>query len=198
MDEFGHGLLRSNDKGMVKLSIGAGDRRIPGWVHLDVDPASHPDLLVDIAQPLPFADASVDYMLCEEVITQISLEACQGFLHECRRVIRDHGVIRISTPDLQRLTRAYLERPEWLLDIWDEQVGWPLMTGTAAEVFNTGIRGVGPFVYDEQSLGGLARAAGFSMHRRQQNESCCAELRDIDLRSAERTVSMYLELLPLP
>lgn len=180
----------------MKLSIGAGERKLPGWIHVDIDPATLPDILADISQPLPFPDRSVDCMLCEEVITQISLDAGQRFLHECRRVLRPGGVIRISTPDLVRLVDAYLKRPDWLLEIWEEQVGLPLQTGTPAEVLNTGLRAVGPFVYDERTLGILAARAGFSMQRREYNESCHPDLCGIDLRAPDRTVSMYLELRP--
>ncbi|TVS12629.1 MAG: methyltransferase domain-containing protein [Wenzhouxiangella sp.] len=178
----------------MKLSIGAGERRLPGWVHLDIDPATRPDILADISQPLPFPDRSIECVLCEEVITQIPLDAGQRFLAECRRILQPDGVIRISTPDLARLAQAYLQRPDWLLEIWEEQVGLPLQTGTAAEVLNTGLRAVGPFVYDEPTLRIVAERAGFRMQRREVNESCHPHLRDIDLRSPERTVSMYLEL----
>ncbi len=180
----------------MKLSIGAGERRLPGWVHLDIDPATRPDILADISQPLPFPDRSIECILCEEVITQIPLDAGQRFLQECRRILQADGVVRISTPDLARLTRAYLERPQWLLEIWEEQVGLPLQTGTAAEVLNTGLRAVGPFVYDEATLRLIAERAGFRMQRREVNESSHAQLRDIDLRSPQRTVSMYLDLIP--
>jgi predicted SAM-dependent methyltransferase len=180
----------------MKLSIGAGDRRIPGWVHVDNDPKTDPDMLVDISGPLPFGDNTIECILCEEVVTQISLESCQQFLFECRRIIQKNGVVRVSTPDLRLFSEAYLNRQEWLLEIWEEQVGLPLTTGTAAEIFNTGMRAVGPFVYDEQTLTILAKAAGFFVYRRSQNESCHPAMQDIDLRSEDRTVSMFLDLVP--
>jgi predicted SAM-dependent methyltransferase len=180
----------------VKISIGAGQRRLPGWVHLDIDPATRPDILADISAPLPLPDRSVECLLCEEVITQIPLDAAQRFMHDCRRVLRPDGVMRVLMPDLRRLVTAYLDNPQWLIEIWREQVGLPLVTGTAAEVVNVGMRAVGPFVYDLETFVVLTSRAGLDVRQVAYNESSHPAMRNIDLRRPDRSVSIYLELRP--
>jgi hypothetical protein len=178
----------------MKLSIGAGERRIPGFLSVDIDAAFGPDIVADIGQPLDLPDASVECLFCEEVISQIAPEACFGFFRECRRVLQPGGVVRILTPDLERFARAYLERPDWLRAIWHRHVGLPLLCDTAAEVLNLGLRGVGPFVYDRATLRCLAERAGLVLHESSFNRSLHPAMRGLDMRGPEETLTMYLEL----
>ncbi|MCK7595428.1 class I SAM-dependent methyltransferase [Pseudomarimonas salicorniae] len=178
----------------MKLSIGAGERRIEGFLSVDIDAALHPDIVADIGRPLDLPDASVECLFCEEVISQIAPEACLGFFRECRRILQPGGVVRILTPDLARFTRAYLERPDWLREIWHRHVGLPLLCDTAAEVLNLGLRGVGPFVYDRATLRCLANSAGLVLHESAFNESLHPAMRGLDMRGPEETLTMYLEL----
>lgn len=163
---------------------------------MDIDPALKPDIVADITQPLPWPDASVDCLFCEEVLSQIAPQACVGFLRECVRILRPGGVVRVLTPDLARFAKAYLEQPDWLVAIWNKHVGIPLFTGTAAEVFNVGMRGVGPFVYDHATVQRLADQAGMRLHRSSFNKSLHPAMCGIDMRTAEETLTMYLELTP--
>lgn len=178
----------------MKLSIGAGARRIEGWTHLDIDPALQPDILADITRPLPLEDASVDCIFCEEVLTQIAPAACVDFLGECARVLRPGGVVRVLMPSLERFIDAYLHRPDWLIDIWNRHVAIPLFTGTAAEVFNVGLRVVGPFVYDRSSFAVVAERAGLRLFDSQFQHSRHPAMRGIDMRGPEETLTVYFEL----
>lgn len=180
----------------MKLSIGAGTRQLEGFLCIDIDPALKPDLVADITRPLPFPDASVECLFCEEVLSQIDPASCVGFLKECVRVLKPGGVVRVLTPDLERFARAYLERPEWLVAIWDKHVAIPLYAGTAAEVFNLGMRGVGPFVYDRSTLARLAEQGGMRLHESSFNQSLHPAMCGIDMRSPEETLTMYLEFTP--
>jgi SAM-dependent methyltransferase len=178
----------------VKLSLGAGERRIPGFLSVDIDPAFAPDIVADISQPLDLAYASVECIFAEEVISQIAPADCLAFFRECRRVLAPGGVLRLLTPDLERFTRAYLERPDWLRAIWHKHVGLPLLCDTAAEVLNLGLRGVGPFVYDRATLRVLAERAGLVLHESSFNSSLHPAMCGLDMRGPEETLTMYLEL----
>jgi hypothetical protein len=178
----------------MKLSIGAGERRIPGFLSVDIDASFGPDIVADISQPLQLPDASVECLFCEEVISQIPPADCLGFFRECRRVLQPGGVVRVLTPDLERFARAYLERPDWLRAIWHRHVGLPLLCDTAAEVLNLGLRGVGPFVYDRATLRCLADRAGLVLHESSFNQSRHPALCGLDMRGPEETLTMYLEL----
>lgn len=180
----------------MKLSIGSGDRQLPGWTRLDIDPACAPDILADITRPLPFPDASVASILCEEVVTQIPLEACAGFLGECRRVLAPDGAVRVLMPNLRKFLKAYFDDPQWLVDTWKKHVGLPLTLETPAEVINRGFRLVGPFMYDLETFKAIAEPAGFEVREVDFRQSSRSEFRNLDLRKPHESASIYLELWP--
>ncbi|MFE4516054.1 class I SAM-dependent methyltransferase [Kitasatospora sp. NPDC056783] len=62
---------------------------------------------LDIARPLPFADASVDWVYAEHLIEHVTVPVAVGWLREARRVLRPGGVLRLTTPDLARYLVGY-------------------------------------------------------------------------------------------
>lgn len=182
----------------IKVNFGCGEEKPEGWVNVDLDFAFKPDLQVDLSKDLPFASASVDYILSEDFISQLDIEGSKRFLRECRRILKPGGVMRLLTPDLQRLARAYLDRPDWLLGIWKTHVGVPLATATACEVVNLGIRLSGQFFYDAPTFIQVAAESGLRAELVEYNQSAYPELRGLDLRRPDQSVSMYFECHPRP
>ncbi|MFE7588510.1 class I SAM-dependent methyltransferase [Kitasatospora sp. NPDC057512] len=62
---------------------------------------------LDISEPLPFADASVDWVYAEHLIEHVTMPVAVGWLREARRVLRPGGVLRLTTPDLARYLVGY-------------------------------------------------------------------------------------------
>jgi len=181
---------------MVKVNLGSGDYKLDGWVNVDLARTDNPDIVADLSRPLPFADASVDYIHTEDFFAALTLDQAHAFLRECRRVLKPAGVMRLLTPDLERFARMYLERPQWLVDVWKRSIAIPLQTGSACEVFNIGMRLGGKFHYDHATLIHVAAECGLRAYPVSYAQSEHAALRNIDLRRPEETVSMYLECVP--
>lgn len=179
---------------MLKISVGSGGVHLPGWVHVDLEPACRPDVIADATRALPFADASADYLHSEDFIDQLDMAGAEDFLAECRRVLKPEGVMRLLTVDLRRLVDMYVQGDERLLTLWETGVGLPLRTRTLGEVLNEGMRRCGHrFVYDEQTLRLLLQAHGFEMTRVECNQSAHPALRGLDLRRPDTALSMYFE-----
>lgn len=71
----------------------------------------YPDVrIVDIRRPLPFPDNSADYIYCSQVIEHLFFYDLSKFLSECSRVLKPNGVIRILTPDLNKIINLYQTR----------------------------------------------------------------------------------------
>ena len=95
---------RVKDAGKV-LNIGAGgevaeelSRAGVRATAVDIDPARRPDVLADLETLEPIADASVDAIICLEVLEHVRRpEAASAAL---RRVLRPGGVLIGSTPFL--------------------------------------------------------------------------------------------------
>lgn len=62
---------------------------------------------LDIAEPLPFADGSLDWVYAEHLIEHVPLPVAVGWLKEVRRVLVPGGLLRLTTPDLAVYVEGY-------------------------------------------------------------------------------------------
>jgi predicted SAM-dependent methyltransferase len=96
------------------LNLGGGSNCIPGSLTVDISPRA--DAYVDITQELPFADNSVDFIFCEEVIEHVKFPIGCQLLRECYRILKPNGTLRLSTPDLDWFV-GRLTQPNACLEI---------------------------------------------------------------------------------
>lgn len=92
----------------------------------------HPDVLRwDATRGIPFPDRHFSVVYHSHMIEHLKPHDVPAFLRDCRRVLEPGGIMRIATPDLERLCAAYLERlrasaaadHEWLvIEILDQTV----------------------------------------------------------------------------
>ena len=186
-------------QGKVKINLGSGHFKLDGWVNVDIDLDSQPDVGANLSGGLPFADGVASLMHTEDFIDQLQLENAAGFLRECHRILAPGGVLRVLTPDMRQLADLYLNDPEQLKNLWSTFVGVPLQLDTAGEVFNMGMRFAGhTFLYDEETFKALASSCGFEARRVGYQQSEVAELRGLDLRSPDNAISLYFDCYRLP
>ena len=128
--------------GFHGLHIGCGPNYKDGWVNTDVLiprlPWSKPagteavqDFPLDLTQPLPFPDESLDAIYGEHVIEHIEKDDALAFFGEARRVLKPGGVLRLSTPDLDGTCRVFLRldpdvdpnayEPYWFEEEWSPE-----------------------------------------------------------------------------
>lgn len=181
---------------VVKINFGCGEGRLSGWINVDLERSCRPDVVANLARDLPFASGSVDFIHSEDFISQLDLDQGGHFLRECRRLLKPGGVMRLLTPDLQKFARQYLENPEWLVRIWEAQVGVPLKTRSACEILNVGMRIGGQFQYDRPTFVAVAAGCGLTAVEVRYNESRHPELCGLDLRRPDESISMYFECRP--
>ena len=92
----------------LRLNIGAGRHRIPGWINTDIHwgAQSHLDLL----RPWPReVDGKVGWVYADNVIEHFSIEDVAVVLENAYRSMTPGGVIRLATPDVEAAAKAYLE-----------------------------------------------------------------------------------------
>lgn len=179
---------------MIKICFGSGGVPLHGWIHLDWELAARPEVIADCGAGLPFADGTADYLHSEDFLDQLPMARAEVFVGECHRILRPGGVMRLLTPDLRELVELYLRDDPRLLELWETGVGLPLRTRTLGEVVNEGIRRCGhEFVYDETTLRALLGPPGFAVTRVGYNQSEHSELRGLDQRRPDNSLSMYFE-----
>ena len=145
------------------LHIGAGPKRLDGWLNSDLIAG---DVHLDLERTLPLPGACLAYVFGEHVIGSLSDQAAMRLLRELHRVLRPGGVLRLTTPDLEKLIAIYRdENPvvtrEDYVRYLDEETGEA--HATPCQVFNDGVRLWGiRYTYDEEDLTRRLREAGFA------------------------------------
>jgi len=82
----------------MKLNIGSGSKRYPGFLNLDMDAGSNPDFVVDLEKDIfPFDDNTVDSVIAHHVLEHMG----EGFFHcikELYRVCKHGTIIDVRVP----------------------------------------------------------------------------------------------------
>lgn len=94
------------------LNLGCGTRYRDGWINIDIEPAGPGVIRHDLSRGIPLAGESCSVVYHSHLLEHLRREDAIAFLRECRRVLEPGGVIRIATPDLERICRDYLAAVE--------------------------------------------------------------------------------------
>lgn len=173
-----------------RLHLGCGGQIFAGWLNADLYEAT----FLDVTEPFPIPDCTIAFIYHEHVIEHLSREQTLFMLGECHRVLRPHGVMRISCPDFGGLVRRYLDTPAFFLDT-------PIFKGHAYADLPTAqqrlcelLYGFGHrWMWDHESLAAALSSVGFSqIEARTFGESPYRELAGLD-RERRRDQSLYVE-----
>jgi predicted SAM-dependent methyltransferase len=99
----------------VKLNLGCCDQRVEGFVGVDIcQPA---DVIVDLRQPWPWQDSSVEEILAYDVIEHLP-DRIQT-MNELWRVLQPGGLVRIEVPNAAKGAGHYQDPThvsEWCMN----------------------------------------------------------------------------------
>jgi predicted SAM-dependent methyltransferase len=169
----------------MKLHLGSGPVILPGWVNIDVRAYPGVDRLLDVREGLPFE--GVTHIFAEHFLEHFELEEALQIVRECRRVLRDNGVLRLTTPNLDWVwATSYSSR--WtatseataVIDI----ASWNHDPESARDclTLNRAFRAWGhKFLYNAAMLTDLLHRAGFArIDWCQYGQSAHTELRELE------------------
>lgn len=152
-------------KCLRKLQIGSQNHPIEGWLNVDIDPKNNETAFLDATKTFPLKEESFDYVFSEHMIEHIDFNEGLNMLHECFRILKKGGKIRISTPNMEFLIALYNEHKtieqlkyiEFSKRYFDKTV--PLMDTT---IINNFFRDWGhKFIHDEKTLRFMLEKSGF-------------------------------------
>ncbi len=98
----------------VKLHVGCGRERLEGWVNLDTQSYPGVDVVADVTEGLDFSEVEAVY--AEHFLEHLTIAQALDFLLECHRVLRDGGLLRLTTPNLDWAWKSHY----WLEDTTPE------------------------------------------------------------------------------
>ena len=172
------------------VNLGCGYRPMKGWVNVDRARSPEVQVVWNLTDGLPFPDSSCAAIFSEHVIEHVTREDASRLLSECYRVLKNGGVLRVSTPDAGLFLRSYSGDREFL-----NHPGFTESVETPLDRINMMMREYGQhlWVYDAESLILLLRKIGFSAVVEQgYGVSIHPRMQQID--SAERAFeSLYVE-----
>jgi predicted SAM-dependent methyltransferase len=141
----------------LKLHLGSGSVYKAGWVNIDLLPVKV-DVPWNLANGIPFPDASVDAIMHEHLQEHLTLREGYELARESRRVLKRGGILRVGVPDAGQAVQSYAGN-------WSDEWARSAPTGMIAIqrlFYRNGHRAM----YDGQTLILLLRAAGFANVRR--------------------------------
>jgi predicted SAM-dependent methyltransferase len=149
-----------NKMEQVKLHIGCGNRKLQGFINIDIEKTEATDMTLDVREKLPFLKDSVDFVYSEHFLEHLSRGEAINFLKEIYRVLKPNGVLRISTPDLEALVNGYY-KDNWDNLDWIESFGYEWIP-TRGMMLNIALRDWGhKYIYDLKDLEFTGKLAGF-------------------------------------
>lgn len=104
----------------VNIEIG-GKRKMPGWTELNNRDGNF-NIITDEFQ---IPDNSVDYFYMSHVIGHIPIPCAESVLKKMYNKLKVGGKLRIVTPDLEVILKAYLEKKDIYGPTTGYQVGTP-------------------------------------------------------------------------
>ncbi len=97
---------------MLKLNIGCGRKRIPGYVGCDIIPGECVDVIC-CADNLPYTDGEVDEILTEHMIEHLTFEEFDRAVAEWSRVLKVGGALIIECPDILGMCKQFIEANDY-------------------------------------------------------------------------------------
>lgn len=94
---------------MKMLNLGCGSRYHKDWVNVDFVSNNKDILTYNLLQGIPFKSNTFDAVYHSHLIEHFSKENANVFISECYRVLKQDGIIRIATPNLEEIIKNYIK-----------------------------------------------------------------------------------------
>jgi predicted SAM-dependent methyltransferase len=103
-------VLPQHSRGAIHVHLGCGPKYLPGFVNVDANLFNKIDLWLDVRNGLPFPSNSVDSIYSTHMFEHFYPDELNRLLHECLRVLKPRGGIRLIVPNLESAIQAYSQR----------------------------------------------------------------------------------------
>lgn len=147
----------------IKLELGSSRRdELPDWIASDINGGG--DIQLDLLQPIPFPDNSVDVIYTSHLLEHFSYPSpLRGLLQECYRILKPGGVMSVAVPNARIFLNAY-NQPEsfdWKA-YCTEEVGLKFTSKIDYVNFIAYLGGEHKHLFDEENLVEVLLDSGFA------------------------------------
>ncbi len=92
----------------VLVNLGCGKDYHDGYVNVDVNLFFKSDMWLDLRNPLPFREGTVDGIFTSHVLEHFPLDDTVHIIRQCHRALRSGGALRVAVPDVEPAVQAYI------------------------------------------------------------------------------------------
>jgi len=173
----------------LKLNVGCGPNKKPGWVNIDLF-CRDSDLQLDVRERLPFADNSVELIYSEHLFEHLEFPRDTSlFLAESLRILAPGGTFSVGVPDTEWPLQAYVNDEKEYFEM-SRRLWHPEWCDTRMHQINYHFRQIREhkYAWDFETLAKVLREAGFAEAvRRDFDESLDCE--------ARKTGTLYVDAI---
>jgi predicted SAM-dependent methyltransferase len=167
--------------GGLRLNVGSGRVKKPGYLNVDVDPSVRPDVVLTLDSPLPFAAASFESVEAYHVIEHVYPWQALDLLTEFHRILKPGGKIVLECPNIESACGWLVQNAEYG---WDSRMGMWALYGDPNPRNHLFMHRWG---YTAPTLREILQKAGFSSIRRESPQTHVPkrDLRMVGVKTAE-------------
>ena len=96
-------------KKLKLLNLGCGAKYHKDWINVDFVSNNKQVLAYDLLKGIPYKDNTFDVVYHSHLIEHFPKENAINFIKECYRVLKADGIIRIATPNLEKIIKNYVK-----------------------------------------------------------------------------------------
>lgn len=93
---------------MLKINLGCGPKKMPGFINVDIRPDVNPDIIDDVGKLKKIENNSVDLLYSSHVLEHFDYQESAQVLKRWFDVVKPGGEIRLAVPDIERVCEAFL------------------------------------------------------------------------------------------
>lgn len=104
---------------MLKLNIGCGETKLPGYINVDCEESTKPDLLHDLTKgPFLYGDESIDEILCIHNIEHVSFYLWPQIFTEFHRLLKPNAALVLAYPEFEVCAKYFVTNHRGMRDFW--------------------------------------------------------------------------------
>lgn len=92
----------------MKLHLGCGNRKIHGFINIDIDPKVNPDKCMKINSLTDDTIKNVELIYACHVLEHFDRHETKQVLKNWFNILNDNGTLRLSVPDFETICKLYL------------------------------------------------------------------------------------------
>ncbi len=150
----------------MKLNLGCGNKKIAGFVNIDIDASCRPDILGSVDNLDPYCeDQSVEEIVAFDIVEHFDRNTIKDVLNNWLRKLGKGGLLVVRTPDFDRIVSLYSRngRRQGLLGLFGERFSFPLEKAAWHIYGETDVPGMAhKWIYNKPMIERLLLETGFS------------------------------------